>query len=102
MKAGDLVRVEPPDGSPGHYDHLVEFKGPREWRTTHYPDGIDPDFFHEVTVSLDMIPKFTRSAPYETTVPWDMIEGTLARYDECGVLQLDPEFQRAHVWDNYK
>jgi hypothetical protein len=45
------------------------------------------------------IKHFTKSAEYHTTVPWDYIEKTLARYNENGLMELDSEFQRAHVWD---
>lgn len=44
------------------------------------------------------IPQFTKSAPYVVDVPWAMLEDHLERYNDGGVLQLDPEFQRAHVW----
>lgn len=49
------------------------------------------------------ISKFTKSAPYATDVPWDHIERNLERYADASTdLQLDPEFQRAHVWDEAK
>ena len=43
------------------------------------------------------IPQFSR-ANYRITVPWGMLESTLESYNEGGMLQLSPEFQRAHVW----
>lgn len=48
------------------------------------------------------IKQFTRSAQYTTTVPWSDLERTLSRYNKDGQLQLDPEFQRAHVWTEEK
>jgi hypothetical protein len=51
---------------------------------------------------------FTRSAPWHVNIPWTMVEDTLARWNvsaktgQPGLLQLDPEFQRAHVWDDVK
>lgn len=49
------------------------------------------------------IPKLTRTASYVVEVSWDSLEHTLAHYDQHPtVLELDPEFQRAHVWDDLK
>ena len=49
------------------------------------------------------IPRFTRNPSYRVTADWGYLEGTLDRWvNERGVgmakLDLDPEFQRAHVW----
>lgn len=44
------------------------------------------------------IPQLTRSPNYSVTLPWYELENTLERYNERGVLRLDPDFQRAHVW----
>jgi hypothetical protein len=43
------------------------------------------------------IPQFPQTH-YSVDVPWGYIESTLERYNEGGVLQLDPPFQRLHVW----
>lgn len=45
------------------------------------------------------IPQLTSSGSFIVTVPWDMLEGTLERFNENQNLRLDPEFQRIHVWD---
>lgn len=43
------------------------------------------------------IPQFTKSAPYSTSQPLDFLEDALRRYVRLG-LNMDPDFQRAHVW----
>lgn len=43
------------------------------------------------------IPKFTPSGSYRINVGWDYLEEWLKRHMEDG-LNLDPDFQRAHVW----
>jgi hypothetical protein len=43
------------------------------------------------------IHKFT-SARYYVNVDWDGLENNLNRYTKNYNLQLEPEFQRAHVW----
>ena len=48
------------------------------------------------------IPQMTRSARYQAQIPWTEVEAKLARYNDQGQLQLNPEFQRAHVWDDEK
>jgi len=48
-------------------------------------------------MKLRDIPQFTR-AKYEIDVPWSYLQHTLDRYGEDGLLNLDPDFQRAHVW----
>jgi hypothetical protein len=48
------------------------------------------------------IPQFTRSAAYKCEQSWRYLEGWLADQDDPGcqqVLVLDPDFQRAHVWN---
>jgi hypothetical protein len=37
---------------------------------------------------------------YSVSIPMDQLESTLARYDERGILQLDPDFQRGIKWDS--
>lgn len=43
------------------------------------------------------IPQYTKSASYEVDIPWWSLLETIDRYLEYG-LNLDPVFQRAHVW----
>lgn len=44
------------------------------------------------------IPQFTDHGSYQITVPWDAIERTIESFGEgCGI-DLDPDFQRGHVW----
>jgi hypothetical protein len=47
------------------------------------------------------IPQFTRGASYAVDIPWSHLLERLEHYRECG-LNLDPDFQRAHVWDDEK
>lgn len=42
------------------------------------------------------IPQFPRFN-YQVNIPWNHLENALADYAETG-LDLDPDFQRAHVW----
>lgn len=50
-------------------------------------------------VAWNSIPPFTRTASYEVDVPWSMLEQTLKRFaEDPGPLELDPDFQRGHVW----
>lgn len=45
------------------------------------------------------IPKLTSPANYRVNESWDHLEASLARYsDDFLGLDLDPEFQRGHVW----
>jgi len=54
---------------------------------------------------LSQVPQLTRDAPYRVDVSWDYVEPCLARWAEMlggegrGGLDLDPDFQRGHVWD---
>ena len=43
------------------------------------------------------IPKFPR-AHFEVTVGWTFLETQLKELDSAGQLDLDPDFQREHVW----
>jgi len=45
------------------------------------------------------LPKFTQWGHYETDVDWDSLEYQLERWIEHYSLDLDPDFQREHVWD---
>lgn len=47
------------------------------------------------------IPQFTRMGSYAVNIPWPYLEEQLAHYAESG-LDLDPDFQRAHVWTEDK
>ena len=44
------------------------------------------------------IPQFTKTAAYAVDVFWDYLEQQLTHYADSNILELDPEFQRAHVW----
>ncbi|MFK5948092.1 MAG: hypothetical protein QM500_04910 [Methylococcales bacterium] len=46
---------------------------------------------------LKDIPSFTRSAGYKVNTSWKYIEDWIDDQSEIG-LNLDPDFQRAHVW----
>lgn len=48
------------------------------------------------------IPQFTFGGSYAVDVPWTHIERWLADLAKDGTLDLDPDFQRAHVWDDRK
>jgi hypothetical protein len=45
------------------------------------------------------IPQFTRDGNYVVHVPWMHLEEQLNSYKEKFTLQLDPDFQRPHVWN---
>ena len=44
------------------------------------------------------IPKFTRVAHYKVDIPFDYIKRTIDSYIKEYKLQMEPEFQRGHVW----
>lgn len=44
------------------------------------------------------IPKFIHGGSYATDVSMDMLEGWLARHANDYRVELDPDFQRGHVW----
>ena len=44
------------------------------------------------------IPQFTRWGSYHVDVDWSYLERNLSRWDEDYGVELDPDFQRAHVW----
>lgn len=49
------------------------------------------------------IPRFTKSASYRIDVEWKYLEQWLQGMNERdGELNLDPDFQRAHVWTEEK
>ena len=43
------------------------------------------------------IPQFTRDGNYRINMPWRFLEGWIRDQEQIG-LNLDPDFQRAHVW----
>ena len=51
-----------------------------------------------VYIKFEDIPQFTRSANYRVNMSWEYIETWIER-QESGGLDLDPPFQRAHVWN---
>ena len=56
-------------------------------------------------MKFSSIKKFSRSASYNVHVGWDYVDSALAGYNEKNPgdgLDLDPDFQRAHVWDEEK
>lgn len=49
------------------------------------------------------IPQFTKSAPYAVDVDWNFLEDHLDHMNDTGrTLDLDPDFQRGHVWSEKK
>jgi hypothetical protein len=50
------------------------------------------------------IPKFIHGGNYQVDVQWTYLESWLDSYSDHGSkgVDLDPDFQRAHVWDEYK
>lgn len=58
-----------------------------------------------MALSFQEIPQFTKSADYQVDQPWDYFFGKgmgLDRYIQDYGLDMDPDFQRAHVWDEVK
>lgn len=51
---------------------------------------------------LTSIPQFTKSANHNVTVDWRYLEDTIENYAEKGtpgyMFDMDPDFQRGHVW----
>ncbi len=53
------------------------------------------------------IPQITKSAAYMVNIPWSYLEAWLANIEKDQTtmgykVDLDPDFQRAHVWDEIK
>ncbi|MFR5263759.1 hypothetical protein [Clostridium sp.] len=44
------------------------------------------------------IEQFTKSGDYEVSIRLNHLEKTLKEYDEDYGLELNPDFQRGHVW----
>lgn len=60
-------------------------------------------------MKVNDIPKFFRPPNYDVTASWAYLEDTLERWDDRGTgikgalgLDLDPVFQRGHVWNTQK
>lgn len=53
-------------------------------------------------VKYDDIPQFIWGGNYAVDLPWRFLEGWLESQNETGQLDLDPDFQRGHVWTNDK
>lgn len=51
---------------------------------------------------IAQIPKLTRCGHYQVTVDWDYVEQWIADKSEGMSLELDPDFQRGHVWNTDK
>lgn len=49
-----------------------------------------------------LVPKFTRTSSYHVDVSWMYLEDHLASWEKSYGLNLEPDFQRAHVWDKKK
>lgn len=45
------------------------------------------------------IPQFTRTGNYQINVSWNYVDSTLEQFSP---VDLDPDFQRGHVWDESK
>src|SRR4051812_12518846 len=57
----------------------------------------------DVYDSFEAIPPYTKHSGYSVTVSWSYLEKQLSSMDEPGgMLDLDPDFQRAHVWNDEK
>jgi len=48
------------------------------------------------------VPQFTREAFYAVDVPWAYLEEHIRHADKEDALNLDPDFQRGHVWSDDK
>jgi len=53
----------------------------------------------EAMISLSDIPSYLGSARYKTTVSGSGLARFLEEYRNDGGIDLDPDFQRGHVWD---
>lgn len=55
----------------------------------------------DTRLTWDTLPKITSFAPYRTDVPLNLLVSNLVRYKGMN-LNLEPDFQRSHVWDRIK
>lgn len=46
------------------------------------------------------VPQFTKAASYEVTVPWRSVAATLEDMSKPYGIEMDPDFQRGHVWND--
>lgn len=53
-------------------------------------------------MNFNDIPKKTRDGRYRISVDWDFLEEAIARYQREYSLEINPDFQRGHVWDDAK
>ena len=53
-------------------------------------------------MKFEDIPRFINSPNYQINVPWKGIERTLKSWNELNTLDLNPDFQRGHVWTRTK
>lgn len=51
---------------------------------------------------FSLIPQYTRRAGYHVNSSWKYLEKTISNYITDYNLNLDPDFQRAHVWSEEK
>ena len=49
-------------------------------------------------ISIKDIPKFTSWGTYSVDIGWDFLEEQIDSYVKESNLQLEPDFQRGHVW----
>ncbi len=53
-------------------------------------------------MKFNNIPRFTRAANYRVTTEWSYLNETITRWEArqggLAALNMDPEFQRCHVW----
>ena len=54
------------------------------------------------TYKFSSIPQYTRGACYSVNVSWDYLEKHIKELEDGYKLNLDPDFQRAHVWTEEK
>lgn len=50
----------------------------------------------------DDIPRMTRPSNYQVHQPWRRLPDWVKRHQKDLGLEIDPDFQRAHVWDDEK
>ena len=48
------------------------------------------------------IPKFIDGGDYSCDIPWDHLKEWIVRHEEYPGVDMDPDFQRAHVWTRDK
>lgn len=55
-----------------------------------------------MTLHYNDIPQLTRWGAYAVDVPWGYVERWLEGHGADIAIELEPDFQRAHVWDDEK